>query len=138
MSKQPNQINDWGTFDHTKFDVDDHVTSYMTFANRASMQFECSWSANIKEDKVHVSLSGEDGGINLFPFEIYEPALELFLKTKLMLSITKTLLVRQARNFVNACLGIEEIVVKPEEARNVNALIEAIYRSDLDNKSIQL
>ncbi|MGQ3381579.1 Gfo/Idh/MocA family protein, partial [Priestia endophytica] len=41
-------------------------------------------------------------------------------------------------NFVNACLGIEEIVVKPEEARNVNALIEAIYRSDLDNKSIQL
>lgn len=55
-----------------------------------------------------------------------------------MLSITKTLLVRQARNFVNACLGIEEIVVKPEEARNVNALIEAIYRSDLDNKSIQL
>ena len=45
---------------------------------------------------------------------------------------------RQARNFVNACLGIEEIVVKPEEARNVNALIEAIYRSDLDNKSIQL
>ncbi|MDI1796212.1 Gfo/Idh/MocA family oxidoreductase, partial [Staphylococcus aureus] len=46
LSKQPNQINDWGTFDHTKFDVDDHVTSYMTFANRASMQFECSWSAN--------------------------------------------------------------------------------------------
>ena len=122
MSKQPNQINDWGTFDNTKFDVDDHVTSYMTFANRASMQFECSWSANIKEDKVHVSLSGEDGGINLFPFEIYEPRFGTILKAKLMLSITKTLLERQARNFVNACLGIEEIVVKPEEARNVNAL----------------
>ena len=97
MSKQPNQINDWGTFDHTKFDVDDHVTSYMTFANRASMQFECSWSANIKEDKVHVSLSGEDGGINLFPFEIYEPRFGTILKTKLMLSITKTLLVRDRR-----------------------------------------
>lgn len=97
MSKQPNQINDWGTFDNTKFDVDDHVTSYMTFANRASMQFECSWSANIKEDKVHVSLSGEDGGINLFPFEIYEPRFGTILKAKLMLSITKTLLVRDRR-----------------------------------------
>lgn len=72
-------------------------TSYMTFANRASMQFECSWSANIKEDKVHVSLSGEDGGINLFPFEIYEPRFGTILKAKLMLSITKTLLVRDRR-----------------------------------------
>lgn len=65
--------------------------------------------------------------------------MELFLKAKLMLSINEDIAgERQARNFVNACLGIEEIVVKPEEARNVNALIEAIYRSDLDNKSIQL
>ncbi len=121
------------------YDVDDHVTSYMTFANRASTQFECSWSANIKEDKVHVSLSGEDGGINLFSLKYMSPALELFLKAKLMLSITKTLLVRDRRvTLFNACLGIEEIVVKPEEARNVNALIEAIYRSKYDNKSIQL
>ena len=139
LSKQPNQINDWGTFDHTKFDVDDHVTSYMTFANRASMQFECSWSANIKEDKVHVSLSGEDGGINLFPFEIYEPRFGTIFESKANVEHNEDIAgERQARNFVNACLGIEEIVVKPEEARNVNALIEAIYRSDLDNKSIQL
>lgn len=67
------------------------------------------------------------------------PALELFLKSKANVEHNEDIAgERQARNFVNACLGIEEIVVKPEEARNVNALIEAIYRSDLDNKSIQL
>ncbi|KTE93988.1 dehydrogenase, partial [Staphylococcus aureus] len=57
VSKQPNKIIVWGTFDHSKFDVDDNVTFSMTFPNRASMQFECSGSANIKEDKVLVSLS---------------------------------------------------------------------------------
>ena len=75
-----------------------------------------------KGDKVHVSLSGEDGGINLFPFEIYEPTLELF-ESKANVEHNEDIAgERQARNFVNACLGIEEIVVKPEEARNVNAL----------------
>ncbi len=92
-----------------------------------------------KEDKVHVSLSGEDGGINLFPFEIYEPRFGTIFESKANVEHNEDIAgERQARNFVNACLGIEEIVVKPEEARNVNALIEAIYRSDLDNKSIQL
>ena len=74
-----------------------------------------------------------------FHLKYMSPALELFFESKANVEHNEDIAgERQARNFVNACLGIEEIVVKPEEARNVNALIEAIYRSDLDNKSIQL
>ncbi|MDN8790559.1 gfo/Idh/MocA family oxidoreductase, partial [Staphylococcus aureus] len=58
LSQTPNQINDWGTFDHETFEVDDHVSSFITFEDGSTMQFECSWSANIKEDKIHLSMSG--------------------------------------------------------------------------------
>ncbi|MBC8711939.1 Gfo/Idh/MocA family oxidoreductase, partial [Staphylococcus pseudintermedius] len=46
LSRQPQQLNEWGTFDYKTFDVEDHATSYVTFENGASMQFECSWAAN--------------------------------------------------------------------------------------------
>lgn len=72
LSKMPNQVNEWGSFDHENFDVDDHVTSYITFDNGASLLFECSWSANIKGDSENVSISGVDGGINVFPYEVYQ------------------------------------------------------------------
>ena len=63
LSKVPNQVNDWGTFDHETFNVDDHVTSYITFEDGSSMQFECSWAANIKEDHTTLTVSGADGGL---------------------------------------------------------------------------
>ncbi|GAA3328347.1 hypothetical protein GCM10020331_071950 [Ectobacillus funiculus] len=33
----------------------------------------------------------------------------------------------QARNFLSACLGLEELVVQPEEALQVSQIIDAIY-----------
>lgn len=40
------------------------------------------WFVNIKEDKVYVSLLGEDGGINLFLFEIYEFCFGVIFESK--------------------------------------------------------
>src|SRR5699024_8156910 len=78
LSETPNQINDWGEFDHETFDVDDHVTSFIIFEDHSTLQFECSWSANIKEDTKQLSISGVNGGISLYPFEIYQPRFGTF------------------------------------------------------------
>jgi predicted dehydrogenase len=56
LSKTPNGLNEWGTFDHQTFDVDDHVTAYLKFENGASLLLEASWAANIKNDEEHVSI----------------------------------------------------------------------------------
>lgn len=139
LSKQPGQINDWGQFNHETFNVDDHVTSFITFSNHLSMQFECSWSANIKEDKMHLSLSGENGGINLYPFEIYQAQYGAYFTNSTNVTHNEDVAAeRQALNFVNSCLGEEEIVVKAKEARNVNLLIDAIYSSNEFERSIKL
>src|SRR5699024_6253658 len=73
LSTTQNQVNEWGAFDYQTFNVDDDVSSYITYKDGSSVQFECSWAANIKEDQMHLSVAGEEGGLNVYPLEIYRP-----------------------------------------------------------------
>lgn len=139
LSKMPGQINDWGSLDHGTFDVDDHVSAYITFENNQSLVFECSWSANIKEDTEHLSISGTKGGINVFPYEFYQPRHGAFMTTEAHVKDDHTMAgFLQAENFVKSCLGEEELVSKPEQALKVSKIIEAIYQSSEKGTSIKL
>lgn len=139
LSKTPNQINDWGTFNHETFDVDDHVSCFIIFKDNASMQFECSWAANIKDDSKHLSISGVDGGISLYPFELYQHKYGTCFTEKAVVDHDETLAAkRQATNFVKSCLGEADLVVKPEEAQRTSLIIDAIYKSSVEGRSIRL
>lgn len=131
LSKTPNQINIWGEYDHDTFDVDDHVTAYIKFENGASMLFETSWAANIKDDQEHVSISGTDGGLSVFPFELYTAKNGMLLNSEAAwLPGNEDVGLSQAQNFVDACLGNAELIVQPHEALQVSQIIEAIYEND--------
>ncbi|MCA0985517.1 Gfo/Idh/MocA family oxidoreductase [Halobacillus yeomjeoni] len=139
LSKTPGQVNDWGAFDHESFNVDDHVTSYITFDNGLSMQFECSWAANIKEDHTTLSISGVDGGLSVYPFELYQAKYgALFDSTAKIREGEPDPGLLQAKNFVDSCLGEAKLVVKPEQALKVTRLMEAIYESSEKGTSISL
>lgn len=139
LSKTPNQINDWGAFDHETFDVDDHVSGYITFDDDSSLLLECSWAANIKEDTMHLSISGVDGGLNVYPFELYQPRHGTFLTSEAKADHNETAAgLLQAENFVDSCLGEAELVVKPEQALEVSRIIEAIYASSETGSSVRL
>lgn len=139
LSKTPGLVNDWGVFDHETFNVDDHVTSYITFKNGESLQFECSWAANIKEDSTTLTISGVDGGISVYPFELYQAKYGALLdSTAKIREGEPTPGLSQATNFVDSCLGEDELVVKPEQALKVTKLIEAIYQSSEKGTSVKL
>lgn len=139
LSRQPHQLNEWGTFDHTTFDVEDHATSYVTFENGASMQFECSWAANIHSDKLEVSLSGDAGGLQLFPFEVYEPRPDGYHIFEQDVTLNEDVAaMRQMDHFIKSCFGEVAPLVKPEEARRVTQLIDAIYQSDRERQSVEI
>ncbi|WP_223589411.1 Gfo/Idh/MocA family protein [Neobacillus bataviensis] len=130
LSKKPNQVNQWGTYDHETFNVDDHVTAYLKFDNGASLLFETSWAANIKDDLANVSISGVDGGLNVFPFELYTTKNGMLLNSEASwLPGEEDPGVPQAKNFIDACLGLDELIVKPEEALQVSRIIDRIYES---------
>lgn len=139
LSRTPDQVNLWGEFDHTTFDVDDHVTGYIRFENGASLLLETSWSANIKDDVENVSISGEKGGLDVFPFSLNQAKYGMLLNSEAaFIPGDEDPGNPQAENFVDSCLGKAELIVKPEEARQVSMIIEAIYKSSLTGKSIRL
>ncbi|UOY92687.1 Gfo/Idh/MocA family oxidoreductase [Ectobacillus sp. JY-23] len=130
LSKTPGQVNQWGSFNHETFDVDDHVTAYITFENGASLLLETSWAANIKQDTEHISISGTAGGLNVFPFEWYGAKHGmLFNSEAAWIPGEEDPSIPQAANFLAACMGKAELVVKPEEALQVSQIIDAIYES---------
>ncbi|UOQ45589.1 Gfo/Idh/MocA family oxidoreductase [Halobacillus salinarum] len=139
LSKTPGQVNDWGEFDHETFNVDDHVTAYIAFENGLSMQFECSWAANIKEDNTTLSISGVDGGLSVFPFELYQAKYgELWDSQVKLRGGADDFGLKQAENFVDSCMGAADLVVEPEQALKVTQLMEAIYASSKTGTSIKL
>ncbi|WP_078549638.1 Gfo/Idh/MocA family protein [Litchfieldia alkalitelluris] len=139
LSKMPNQVNMWGSFDHETFEVDDHVTAYIKFDNGASMLFETSWAANIKDDEESLSISGETGGIDLFPLQLNQAKHGMLLNSNVAyIEGEEDPGLPQAKNFINACLGTEELLVKPEEALHVSKIIDAIYKSSEEGRSVRL
>lgn len=139
LSKMPNQVNQWGSFNHETFSVDDHVTAYIRFDNGATMLFETSWAANIKEDSEGVSISGEKGGIDLFPLELNQVKHGMLVSSKAdWIPGEENPGVAQVTNFVEACLGNSELIVKPEEALQVSQIIDAIYLSSETGRSVKL
>jgi predicted dehydrogenase len=139
LSRMPDQVNLWGDFNHETFEVDDHVTAYIKFSNGASMLFETSWMANIKDDEESLSISGQTGGIDLFPFQLNQ------MKHGMLLNSEANWVpgeddpgIPQAQNFINSCLGLEELIVKPQEALQVSQVIDAIYKSSETRKSVRL
>ncbi|KMJ59055.1 dehydrogenase [Bacillus sp. LL01] len=139
LSRMPGQVNQWGNFDHETFEVDDHVTAYIKFEGGASMLFETSWSANVKGDEESVSISGMSGGVDLFPFHVNQMKHGMLLNTEAdWVPGEDDPSLPQALNFVNSCLGMEELVVKPEEAMQTSLIIDAIYRSSETGKSVSL
>lgn len=94
------------------------------------MLFETSWAANIKDDQANVNISGVDGGLNVFPFELYTTKNGMLLNSEAAwFPGEENPGVPQAKNFINACLGVDELVVKPEEALQVSQIIDRIYES---------
>ncbi|MFS0750746.1 Gfo/Idh/MocA family protein [Oceanobacillus sp. 1P07AA] len=139
LSKTPNQINEWGTFDHHTFDVDDHVTAYIRFDDHSTILFECSWAANIKEDTTQISISGVDGGLQVFPFESYTPKHGAFTTSSAYVQDDQHQAgILQAKNFIESCLGHAELVNKPEESLQVTQLIDAIYKSSTSGRSVRI
>ncbi|WP_409253205.1 Gfo/Idh/MocA family protein [Bacillus sp. SCS-153A] len=139
LSKMADEVNMWGDFDRDSFEVDDHVTAYIKFDNGASMLFETSWSANVKSDEEVMSISGVTGGLDLFPLHLNQR------KHGMLLSSNADWVpgeddpgIPQAENFINSCLGLEELLVKPEEAMKVSQIIDAIYQSSEKGESIRL
>jgi predicted dehydrogenase len=101
--------------------------------------FETSWAANVPDDAEVLRISGDKGGLDVFPFAVNKAENGMMTTTKAdWIQGEDDPGLPQAINFVESCLGKAEPLVKAEEAMNTSRVIEAIYASSLMGKSVPL
>ncbi|KIL49551.1 Gfo/Idh/MocA family protein [Jeotgalibacillus soli] len=137
LSRQAEIVNQWGYFDPSTFEVDDHATAYIKFKDGSTLLFETSWAANLADDQETVSVSGTQGGIDIFPLKLYQAKYGMLLDQEpYWISDEEDPGIPQALNFIESCQGRQSLVVKPQEAMIVSKVIEAIYKSSETGKAV--
>lgn len=126
-----------GAWDPKRFTVEDGVFGFIGFADGTSLEVEASFAINQKErDKRNVRIFGDKLGASLFPFEIYgEECGQLIDQTYPFLEMRDWHL-DSDKNFVNACLGQEEILVTATQGTYVQKVIDALYQSAESGKPV--
>ncbi|WP_411843248.1 Gfo/Idh/MocA family protein [Salinicoccus sp. HZC-1] len=134
-----NTVNEWGHFNREAFEVEDHVSAFIRFDNGASMLFETSWAANIPEDENHISISGMKAGLDVFDMKVNQADEDLMTTMRIdYIKVDEPYSRLQAQNFISAVKYDAPLRVKSHEAKEVSKIIEAIYKSSKEQRSVIL
>ena len=116
------------------FDVEDLALGIIRFENGASVMFENAWAASVDKEIIRMRLCGTKGGATLLPFRIcYEEDGEIVSKTP---DLTKVKSENQFRHFINCILNDEQPIPTIEQGVIVLSMLDAIYRSAEEGKSV--
>lgn len=126
-----------GAWDGERFTVEDALFGFIRFKNGASLNLETAFALNIKNKDIrNVSLFGDKQGASLFPLEIFSQEEELLCDQAYPFAEEGDLHGAAIRNFVNACIGTEEILVNPAQALYIQKALCALYESADSGKPV--
>lgn len=125
----------FGDWDPAKYTVEDGIFGMIHFENGGCIEVEASFALNMKErDERAVQIYGDKMGASLFPAELYLGNDDDFANKSIEFPEDGDLHINANRNFVNACLGKEDILVTADQGAYVQSVIEAMYASSESNK----
>lgn len=125
----------FGDWDPARYSVEDGIFGMIHFENGGCIEIESSFALNMKnKDERNVEIYGDKMGASLFPAELYLGNDGEFANDAVELPEEGDLHINANRNFVNACLGKEKILVTAEQGAYVQSVIEAMYASAESNK----
>ena len=133
-------VNEWGPWEHTAFEVEDHAAAFLRFEGGRALQLEVSWALNIAQSEESVSLSGTAGGLDVYPFQLNKAVYGMLVNCSpaWMPGQTESEWDLQVADFVEAILENREPLVKPEQALQVNEIVDAIYESAATGAAVAL
>jgi predicted dehydrogenase len=147
LSQKENAANAWGSWDPSKFTVEDSAFGMITMKNGATIVLESSWALNtldVKEAKC--TLSGTEGGADMEDglrlngekhSKLYTNQIALDAKGVDFYDGKKeSMQDTEIRLWIEAVLNDKQPIVTPEQACVVSEILEAIYESAKTGKAV--
>lgn len=138
LGTRPN-VNPWGAWNHQDFQVEDHAAGFIRFEGGATLQLEASWALNIADSRENVSISGVDGGLDVFPFKVNKASHGMLMNWEpaWMPGEKADPGDLELADFIDAILEGRSPIVKPREALQVSEIVDAIYQSSAEGRAIR-
>lgn len=128
-----------GAWEGEKFSVEDGLFGMIRFKNGTDMQIETTFALNQKEENVrNVLLYGDLAGSSLYPLEVYKEVNGQIITEEYPSIKEHDWHVNSDTNFVEACLGLEKLLVTAEQGTYIQRIIEALYKSADEMTLVQM
>lgn len=147
LNDQKNTGNAWGDWKCEEFTVEDSAFGFVVMENGATILLESSWALNSLEVREAATLlCGTEAGADMFDGlringvkngrqYVTTPDLNAGSVAFFEGASDKPEVLEQL-TFINAVLGKNELIVKPEQALVVTQILEAIYESAKTGKPV--
>lgn len=125
-------------FPPEEFDVDDNAFATVRFDNGALLTLEVSWASEIPTNVHGIQLFGDRGGASSSPLALHTQM------NGTLVDITPQDIGdvqphhAEIEHFIACVRGEREIIVKPEEALEVQRVLDAIYESTRTGREVRL
>lgn len=147
LGQKENAANEWGSWDPTKFTVEDSAFGFITMENGATIVLESSWALNsLQVGEAKTILCGTEGGADMQDgLTINGEKYGRLFENKVDFSANGVAFYEgnkendadlEARLWIECIQNDTEPVVKPEQALVVTEILEAIYESAKTGKTI--
>lgn len=136
---QTKGVSRWTAFDtdNLVFGVEDMAGGVIHFDNGASMIFDVSWAANVKEIGFHSQVVGTKAGASVDPFEIYSEDEGYLTDIKPVVNRTNSF-ENEVRHFLDCIKTGATPISNAEEGIAIQKILNGIYDSARLGKEVEV
>lgn len=132
-------VSRWTAFDtdDVVFGVEDLAGGVIHFDNGASLLFDVSWAANVKEVPFHSQIVGTKAGASLEPFEIYTEDQGYLVDEKPVINKTNSF-ENEVRHFLDCVKTGATPISNADEGVAIQKILNGIYESARLGKEVEV
>ena len=139
IGNTPGHVGLWGSWDHTKFTVEDYAAGFVRFEDGRSLILESSFAANIEKEITRSTLLGTKAGAELDDkLRIYGERCGALTNGEVFGYPKVDNFEEEFKAFYKAVEEDTEVPVPAEQAINCMRILEGIYRSADAGREIRL